>query len=102
MWSASDHSDNNKKSTLDTIDFILKNATVVLIPEKMEMYKTGPYAFYKFSEEWISLFESPETPEFVVIDKIKDYHGDVLVLMNKKLAEGRGTPLQLPLGKVDD
>jgi hypothetical protein len=102
MWSASDHSDNNKKSTLDTIDFILKNATVVLIPEKMEMYKTGPYAFYKFSEEWISLFESSETPEFVVIDKIKDYHGDVLVLMNKKLAEGRGTPLQLPLGKVDD
>ena len=98
MWSASNHSEENKKSTRATIKIILQEASMVIIPENLKMYKTGPYAFYKFADDWTSLFEEPDVPKFMVVNKIQDIHGVLLVLMPEDLAPKNSSPMQLPWG----
>ncbi|MDA8705713.1 hypothetical protein N9M22_06635, partial [Litoricolaceae bacterium] len=102
MWSASDYSDENKKSTRDTIRFIIKNSSMLLLPERPDMYgNSGPYAFYKFHADWLSVFQEAGVPKFYIVDKFLMPRGDLLVLMPEELSADKSRPLVLPLGTVD-
>ena len=98
MWSASDHSNQNRSKTIKEIRKHIQNASLLIVPEFLDMYQ-GPYAFYKFSEDWAKIFSEPESPTFRIIKYLKEPQGRLLVLKREDLSSNLGDPLSLPYGR---
>ena len=98
MWSASDYSDENRDKTINEIRQHIQNASLIILPEFLDMYQ-GPYAYYKFRNDWAKIFSEPESPKFRIIQYLKDSQGRLLVLQREDIAKNKGDPLKLPYGQ---
>ena len=93
MWSQSDYSMENKKRVIQEIADQFNSASVIIIPENLDLYGAMPYAFSHFREEIAKFLISKNAPKFNVISIIKENPtANLLVLQKSNISNGKGFP----------
>lgn len=99
IWSPTDFSDKNRQHIKEEIINHLQYADYLIIPEYTDFYSSGPYAFYRFNNDFVEYINSPDAPRFIVKMILHDkYKSRLLLIQREEQSKGIGIPLKLPYG----